>query len=69
MAREQFLKLYHDAQVNPNLREALNTAPSPEKFVEMANQRGYAFTLVEWQEMINFSVEELECELSEIPGI
>ncbi|MEO1403198.1 MAG: Nif11-like leader peptide family natural product precursor [Cyanobacteria bacterium J06635_1] len=69
MAREQVVKLYREAQTNPNLRETLNTAPNMESFVAMANQKGFAFTLKEWQEMINFSVEELDCELSEIPGI
>ena len=55
--------------MNPNLRDTLNTAPSPESFVAMANQKGFSFTIKEWREMTNFSVEELECELSEIPGI
>ena len=69
MAREQFLKLYRDAQHNQALRKTLNEAPNPEKFVELANLKGYTFTFQEWKEMTNFSVEELECELSEIPGI
>lgn len=69
MAREQVVKLYREAQANPMLRNTLNTAPSAESFVAMANQKGFAFTLKEWQEMTNFSVEEFDCELSEIPGI
>ncbi|MEM1241057.1 MAG: Nif11-like leader peptide family natural product precursor [Cyanobacteria bacterium P01_H01_bin.26] len=69
MAREQVVKLYREAQINSNLRDTLNTAPSPESFVAMANQKGFSFTIKEWREMTNFSVEELECELSEIPGI
>ena len=69
MAREQVVKLYREAQTNSNLRDTLNTAPSPESFVAMANQKGFSFTIKEWREMTNFSVEELECELSEIPGI
>ncbi|MEM8611811.1 MAG: Nif11-like leader peptide family natural product precursor [Cyanobacteria bacterium P01_H01_bin.105] len=69
MAKEQVVKLYREVQTNSNLRETLNTAPSPESFVAMANQKGFSFTIKEWREMTNFSVEELECELSEIPGI
>ncbi|NEQ52379.1 MAG: Nif11-like leader peptide family natural product precursor [Leptolyngbya sp. SIO3F4] len=69
MAIEQAVKLYREAQVDPILRDTLNMASSPESFVAMANQKGFSFTLREWREMTNFSVEELECELSEIPGI
>ena len=69
MAREQVVKLYREAQMNPNLRDTLNTAPSPESSVAMANQKGFSFTIKEWREMTKFSVEELECDLSEIPGI
>lgn len=69
MAKEQVARLFREAQTNLALRESLNTAPNPQKFVDMANQKGYSFTLAEWQEMMNFSVEELECDLSEIPGI
>ncbi len=69
MAREQVAKLFREAQANPALRDSLSAAPSPELFVAMANQKGFSFTIKEWQEMTNFSVEELECELSEIPGI
>lgn len=69
MAKEQVVKLYREAQTNPNLRDTLSAAPSPESFVAMANQRGFSFTIKEWQEMTKFSVEELDCEVSEIPGI
>ncbi|MBT9314527.1 Nif11-like leader peptide family natural product precursor [Leptothoe spongobia] len=69
MAKEQVIKLYREAQSNPGLRDSLNTAPNVESFVTMANQQGFTFTLNEWQDMMRFSVEELECELSEIPGI
>lgn len=69
MAKEQVARLFREAQANPTLRETLNTAPNPQSFVTMANQKGFSFTLDEWKEMMNFSVEELECELSEIPGI
>ena len=69
MARDQVVKLYREAQANPTLREKLNTAPNIETFVTMANQQGFLFTMDEWREMTKFSVEELECSLSEIPGI
>ncbi len=69
MAKDQVVRLYREAQSNPSLRQTLNTAPNMESFVNMANQKGFSFTLDEWKEMMNFSVEELECELSEIPGI
>lgn len=69
MAKEQVAKLFREAQVNPNLRDTLNTAPNPESFVAMANQKGFSFTVKEWRDMTNFSVEELKCDLSEIPGI
>jgi predicted ribosomally synthesized peptide with nif11-like leader len=67
--KEQVVKLYREAQTNPSLRDTLNTAPNTESFVELANEKGFTFTLEEWQEMTNFSVEELKGDLSEIPGI
>lgn len=69
MAKEQVTRLFREAQQNPSLRETLNKAPNPETFVQMANQRGYCFTVKEWQDMTKFSVEELKCDLSEIPGL
>ncbi len=69
MAIEQAVKLYREALANPILQNTLNTAPDLESFVAMANQQGFSFTLQEWRQMKNFSVEELKCELSEIPGI
>ena len=69
MAKDQVVRLYREVQSNPSLKESLNTAPSVETFVNMANKKGFRFTIDEWKEMTNFSVEELECELSEIPGI
>lgn len=69
MSREQVIKLFRDTQADPNLKETLNQAPNPEKFVEMAKQMGYDFTVEEWQSVTGFQVEELESKLSEIPGI
>ncbi|MEE3718875.1 Nif11-like leader peptide family natural product precursor [Tumidithrix elongata RA019] len=69
MAKEQVAKLYRAVQANPELKEKLNAAPNLEQFVLMAQQAGYDFTVEEWKEMTNFSVEELEGKLSEIPGL
>lgn len=69
MAREEVVKLFRAAQLDPSLKETLNSAPNPEAFVRMAQELGYNFTLEEWQAMTGFSVEELEGKLSEIPGI
>ncbi|HBL13725.1 MAG TPA: Nif11-like leader peptide family natural product precursor [Cyanobacteria bacterium UBA11162] len=69
MAKEQVARLFRDAQANPSLREELSVAPNIEAFVEMAKERGYDFTVEEWQEMTRFSVEELKGKISEIPGI
>lgn len=69
MAKEDVARLFRDAKANANLREALQQAPTPAGFVEMARDRGYEFTVEEWQEMVRFSVDELKGELSEIPGL
>ncbi|NEQ99541.1 MAG: Nif11-like leader peptide family natural product precursor [Cyanothece sp. SIO2G6] len=69
MAKEAVVQLFRAVQADPNLREQLNMAPNPQKFVEMAQAYGFHFTVEEWQDMTRFAVEELEGELSEIPGI
>ena len=69
MAREQVARLYRAAQTDSLLKAKLNQAPDLESFVKMAQAEGYDFTLEEWQQMTNFEVEELKCDLSEIPGI
>ncbi|MBD2189325.1 Nif11-like leader peptide family natural product precursor [Pseudanabaena mucicola] len=69
MAREQVARLYRAAQSDSLLKAKLNQAPDLESFVEMAKSEGYDFTIEEWQQMTNFEVEELKCNLSEIPGI
>lgn len=69
MAREQVARLYRAAQSDSLLKAKLNQAPNLESFVEMAKAEGYDFTIEEWQQMTNFEVEELKCNLSEIPGI
>ncbi|MFP4121180.1 Nif11-like leader peptide family natural product precursor [Coleofasciculus sp.] len=69
MAKEQVAKLFRDAQANPALREELSAAPNVDAFIKMAKERGYEFTVEEWQEMTGFSVEEVEGKLSEIPGL
>lgn len=69
MAKEAVAQLFRAAQGNPSLREQLNQAPNVEQFIEMAKDYGYDFTLEEWQNMTRFAVEEVEGQLSEIPGI
>jgi predicted ribosomally synthesized peptide with nif11-like leader len=69
MAREQVARLYRAAKTDSLLKAKLNQAPDLESFVEMAKAEGYDFTIEEWQQMTNFEVEELKCNLSEIPGI
>lgn len=68
MAKEAVAQLFRAAQVDIALREKLSTAPDIATFVAIAKSYGYEFTVEEWQAMTQFSVEELEGELSEIPG-
>lgn len=68
MAKEQFLRLFREAQTNAVLRDTLKSAPNPESFVALANQQGFAFTINEWREMTKFTVEEFEGELSAPSG-
>lgn len=69
MAKESVAQLFRAAQVDTALREKLSAAPDIEAFVAMAKTYGYDFTIEEWQEVTQFSVEEFKGELSEIPGI
>lgn len=69
MSQAQVVRLFRDSKVNPVLKDRLNACISPEQFVQLAQHHGYDFTLEEWQASTRFSVEELKCELSEIPGI
>lgn len=69
MSQAQVVRLFRDSQSDPALKERLNACASVEHFVQMAQQHGYTFTLEEWQASTRFSVEELDCNLSEIPGI
>lgn len=69
MAKEALAQLFRAVQADPSLREQLNQAASAEQFVQQAKTYGYEFTLEEWRSMTSFSVEELEGELSEIPGL
>ncbi|NES86205.1 MAG: Nif11-like leader peptide family natural product precursor [Moorea sp. SIO2B7] len=69
MAKENVIKLFREVQNNSSLKEKLNSAPNPETFVKMAQEYGYDFSVEEWKEVTGFNVEELEGELSEIPGL
>ena len=69
MTKENVLKLFREVQSNPSLKQKLNSAPNIEGFVQMAQEHGYHFTVEEWKDMTGFNVEEIEGDLSEIPGI
>lgn len=69
MAKESVAQLFRAAQVDSALRQKLSEAPSVDAFVAMAKEYGYDFSIEEWQAMTNFAVEEVDGELSEIPGI
>jgi predicted ribosomally synthesized peptide with nif11-like leader len=69
MAQQEVARLFRAVQANAELRDRLNAAPDLNTFVQLADRYGYHFTVEEWQAATNFSVEEYECELSEIPGI
>lgn len=69
MSKQAVAQLFRAAQAEPHLREQLNQAASLEQFVNMAGRFGYEFTLEEWRAMTRFEVEELEGQLSEIPGL
>lgn len=69
MAKEVVAQLFRAAQANPTLREQLNQAPNIEQFVVLARSYGYEFTIEEWQSMTGFAVEELESQLSDLPGV
>jgi len=69
MAVEEVVRLFRTVPGNPELKEKLNSAPNLETLVKMAGEMGYSFTVEEWKQATRFEVEELQSELSEIPGI
>jgi predicted ribosomally synthesized peptide with nif11-like leader len=69
MAQHEVVRLFRSAQVDSDLRDRLQSAPDLAGLVHIAQQRGYQFTAQEWQQATGFAVEELDCQLSEIPGI
>lgn len=69
MSKDQVVRLFRESKANNSLKDRLNAASSVEHFVSLARQHGYDFTLEEWRESMRFAVEELKCEMSEIPGI
>ncbi len=69
MAQQEVTRLFRAVQEDPNLRDLLNSAPDLAELVQLAESHGYHFTMAEWQAVTNFSVEELVCDVSEIPGI
>ncbi|NJM65788.1 MAG: Nif11-like leader peptide family natural product precursor [Acaryochloris sp. RU_4_1] len=69
MAQQEVARLFRGAQSVPGLREKLAQAQNLDHFVQMAQECGYQFTVEEWQKATGFAVEELKCNVSEIPGI
>ena len=69
MAKADVAQLFRAAQLDQELRLELSESPDVETFIQRASCHGFHFTVQEWQEMTGFSVEELDGELSEIPGI
>lgn len=69
MPQQEVVRLFRAAQADQTLRDRLNASPDIETFVQTAQKSGYDFTENEWKAATGFAVEELKCELSEIPGI
>lgn len=69
MAKEAVARLFRASQKDKDLRDKLNQSENLDTFIKMAKENGYEFTSSEWQSMTQFSVEEFQGELSEIPGI
>ena len=69
MSLEEVVRLFRTVNAEPNIKEKLNSAPNLDKFVEMAGEMGYTFTMEEWQNATRFEVEEYKSKMSEIPGI
>jgi predicted ribosomally synthesized peptide with nif11-like leader len=69
MAQQEVARLFRGTQSVPGLRDKLAQARDLDHFVQMAQECGYQFTVEEWQKATGFAVEELKCNVSEIPGI
>lgn len=69
MAQAEVARLYRSIQDDPKLRMKLGSALDRDEFVNIARSFGYDFTASEYLESIRFKVEELDCSVSEIPGI
>lgn len=69
MAQAEVARLYRSIQQNPDLRGKLSKALSQTDFISIAQSQGYEFTEKEYVDSVRFTVEELECEMSEIPGL
>ncbi len=68
MSKQEVIRLFRNAQTNPNLRKILNSASNLEAFVQMAQQQGYNFTLEEWQKATGLLTENLESKVYENQG-
>ncbi|MFB2769389.1 Nif11-like leader peptide family natural product precursor [Pelatocladus sp. BLCC-F211] len=63
MSKQEVIRLFKNAQTNPNLREILNSASSLEVFVQIAQQQGYNFTVEEWQKATGLVIEDSESQV------
>ncbi|MGJ5672998.1 MAG: Nif11-like leader peptide family natural product precursor [Nostochopsis sp.] len=65
MSKQEVIRLFRNAQTNPNLRKVLNSASSLDIFVQIAQQQGYHFTVEEWQKATGLIIENLESHVYE----
>ncbi|MCP6757515.1 MAG: Nif11-like leader peptide family natural product precursor [Fischerella sp. CENA71] len=65
MSKQEVIRLFKNAQTNPNLRELLNSASNLEVFVQIAQQQGYNFTVEEWRKAIDLVIEDSESQIYE----
>ena len=69
VAQENVVRLFRAARSDRQLQDQLSLASNLDAFINIAVSNGYEFTADEYRQATGFAVEELECELSEIPGI
>ncbi|KOP26184.1 bacteriocin [Hapalosiphon sp. MRB220] len=63
MSKQEVIRLFKNAQTNPNLRQVLNSASNLEAFVQIAHQHGYNFTVEEWQKATGLVIEDSESKV------
>ncbi|BAZ65386.1 MAG: Nif11-like leader peptide family natural product precursor [Pelatocladus maniniholoensis HA4357-MV3] len=68
MSKQEVIRLFRNAQTNPNLRKVLNSALNLEAFVQIAHQHGYNFTVEEWQKATGLVIENSDSQVYENQG-